>query len=245
MSLNSTAGSETAPVDFDHYAQSYSDHLAQAIRFSGRSHRFFVQAKVDHLIASLNALGIAPATATCLDVGCGTGETAALLSEHVGELFGVDISKESVALARQRPETRRVRYSTYDGVRLPYESGQFDFAFAVAVVHHVPPANWLAFVSEMARVVRPGGFVAIYEHNPWNPLTRRVVSNCEFDRDAVLLSARQAGSLLERAGLSTALKHHILFFPWKNRFVAGAERLLRRVPFGAQYAVYGRVSETP
>ena len=53
----------------------------------------------------------------------------------------------------------------------------------------------------MARVLRPGGIAAIFEHNPLNPLTRRVVSNCVFDEDAVLLRRRRARGLLRQAGL--------------------------------------------
>lgn len=231
-----------APIDFDAYATSYSDHLAKSINFSGQSHRFFVQAKVDHILRTLPSLGVDPDLARVLDVGCGTGETDVLLAGKFGELHGIDISEESVSLARRRPETQGVRYTSYDGVTLPYETGSFDFAFAITVVHHVPPAQWPAFFLELARVVRPGGLVAIYEHNPWNPLTRRVVNNCEFDRDAVLLTSRTARKLMSGAGMSKALNEYILFFPWKNSLTGGLERLIGRVvPFGAQYATYGRV----
>lgn len=231
-----------APIDFDAYAKSYSDHLAKSITFCGQSHRFYVQAKVDHILRTLPMLGIDPARARALDVGCGTGETDVLLAGKVGELHGIDISEESVSLARQRPETQQVRYTSYDGLTLPYETGSFDFAFAITVVHHVPPQQWPAFFRELARVVRPGGLVAIYEHNPWNPLTRRVVNNCEFDRDAVLLTSRTTRKLMAGAGMSTALNDYILFFPWKNGLTGTIERMIgRTVPLGAQYATYGRV----
>ena len=44
-----------------------------------------------------------------------------------------------------------------------------------------------AFVAELARVVRPGGLVVVFEHNPLNPLTRLVVSRVTFDDGVRLL----------------------------------------------------------
>ena len=61
---------------------------------------------------------------------------------------------------------------------MPVPDASVDVVFAICVVHHVPPAHWGAFAAEMARVLRPGGVAAIFEHNPLNPVTRRVVSNC-------------------------------------------------------------------
>lgn len=63
-----------------------------------------------------------------------------------------------------------------------------------------------------------------------------------MDRDAVLLTSRTARKLMSGAGLSKALNEYILFFPWENRMTGGLERLIGKVvPFGAQYAPYGRV----
>jgi hypothetical protein len=56
-------------------------------------------------------------------------------------------------------------------------------------------------IAEMARVTRPGGMVAIIEHNPLNPVTRHIVSRCPFDRDAVLLRCGTGARLLAGAGL--------------------------------------------
>src|SRR5262249_59211928 len=92
-------------------------------------------------------------------------------------------------------------YSAYDtGEPLPYDEGSFDVAFAICVFHHVPPLERPALTAEMARVTRPGGLVAIFEHNPWNPLTRKAVRDCPFDEDAVLLSRPNARRLLDGAG---------------------------------------------
>ena len=64
----------------------------------------------------------------------------------------------------------------------------------------------------MRRVCRPGGLIVLFEHNPWNPLTRRAVRGCEFDRDAELLSRREASRLLSEAGVEDRRGRYILFF---------------------------------
>jgi hypothetical protein len=95
-------------------------------------------------------------------------------------------------------------------------------------------------VGELARVTRRGGLVAIFEHNPWNPLTRRAVAGCEFDRDAVLLARREARRLLEVPALDACEDRYLLFFTRDSAPLRWIERRLRKVPLGAQYVVSAR-----
>ena len=136
-------------------------------------------------------------------------------------LSGCDISAESIARARE--ENPGVAYAAYSGPSLPYADGTFDLAFAVCVAHHVPPEHWPDFFDEMRRVVRPGGAVAVIEHNPFNPLTRLAVLRCPFDEDAVLISRRKAGRLFQAAGLSEIEGEHFLMFPFANAFARKVE----------------------
>lgn len=127
----------------------------------------------------------------------------------------------------------------FDGACLPFPDETFDVAFAVCVMHHVPPPQWRDFTVEMARVVKPGRLVIVFEHNPYNPLTRVSVSRCEFDRDATLLPRRQTYHLLKNAGMTELKDRFILFFPWSGKFWRGVERALHQLPLGAQYYVAG------
>ena len=77
----------------------------------------------------------------------------------------------------------------------------------------------------------------MFEHNPFNPLTRRAVSNCDFDTDAVLLTMRRTVAAFVRAGATVEDRRYYLFTPFESRPVAGSERLLRRLPLGGQYVV--------
>jgi SAM-dependent methyltransferase len=152
-----------------------------------------------------------------------------------GGIIGVDITDG--VLKRAAASNPQATYRLHDGRTLPADDASVDVAFAINVVHHVPPPQWGEFAAEMARVLRPGGIAALFEHNPLNPLTRRVVSNCVFDEDAVLLRRRRAAGLLRDAGLEPCEDRYIAFIPFRRRAVAPIEAALRRVPFGAQYFV--------
>lgn len=223
---------------FDEYRDTYRDEVQSAISFAGQDLAFFDEAKVRELLALIRSQLGDPAGVRALDVGCGTGTIDALLAPHVSAVDGVDVAPAMVE--RAAAANPAGSYRVYDGGRLPADDGAYDLAFAICVFHHVPPPERPALAAELARVVRPGGIVAIVEHNPLNPLTRVVVSRCEFDDDAILLGRRETERLLGRAGLEPAGTRYVLFFPWRGSALRAAERALAPVPLGAQYLVAGR-----
>jgi SAM-dependent methyltransferase len=128
-------------------------------------------------------------------------------------------------------------YRHYDGRHLPFEDGSFDLSFAICVLHHVEPLDRGAFAVEMARILRPEALAVVFEHNPYNPLTRKAVNRCDFDRGVILLSRRQATKVLQTGGLDVVDAEYIIFSPWKHEVLRRAERGLRWLPLGAQYVV--------
>jgi SAM-dependent methyltransferase len=225
-------------VDFDTYAAGYRETVERSTSFSGRDLDFFTAVKVRLLLELVSRRVGRPSACALLDVGCGTGATDALLLPHVGSLDGVDVSEEMVSLAGCRNPSGR--YRAYDGHRLPFEDGSFDVVFAICVLHHVPPEEWDSLVAEMLRATRAGGLACVFEHNPFNPLTRRAVGTCDFDRDAVLLPMRRTVATFARAGAVIEDRRYFLFTPFESRPAALCERLLRRLPMGGQYLVAAR-----
>jgi len=53
----------------------------------------------------------------------------------------------------------------------------------------------------------------IYEHNPFNPLTRHAVNTCSFDENAVLLKRVQVAKLFVKAGMEVVMQEYRVFFP--------------------------------
>jgi ubiquinone/menaquinone biosynthesis C-methylase UbiE len=225
--------------EFDRYKETYDLAVNQAIAFSGQKVESFTRAKAHDLLRTLAARFDSPAKLSLLDVGCGIGNYHPFLTPVVGAVAGVDVSRACIAKAEER--NPGVSYSTYDGDRLPYPDAQFDATFCICVLHHVPPARWAPFVSEMRRVTRPGGMIIVYEHNPNNPLTRKVVRDCDFDRDAILLTMTQTRELLTAAGCSDVTTRSILTLPPLGSPVEKLDRLFSRLPFGSQYRAIGRV----
>jgi ubiquinone/menaquinone biosynthesis C-methylase UbiE len=102
-----------------------------------------------------------PATASILDVGCGTGEVTSRLAEHFpkAEVLGVDILSQHVDYARQRYASLapRLRFEQADAFKLQLPDARFDLTVCRHVMQSVPhPERILA---ELVRVTRPGGRV--------------------------------------------------------------------------------------
>ncbi len=97
-----------------------------------------------------------------IDIGCGNGAFTELLVERCGpvEVQGIDPSAEQLAFARTRPSARLAEFRQGDAMALPFADGSFDAAVMALVLVFVP--NPGKGVSEMARVVVPGGSVVTY-----------------------------------------------------------------------------------
>ncbi len=101
---------------------------------------------------------------TMLDIGCGGGATLKrLLKRSKGaQVYGIDISEESVAKARKVNASvldRQVFVTQGSAEKLPYEDNKFDLVTAVETVYFWPDLpNCL---KEVRRVVKPGGRFAI------------------------------------------------------------------------------------
>ena len=228
----------SAPAEFDAYDRNYKQHVDRALSLSGLTVDFFTRVKVDYFLELLAASGPPAKRPEVIDIGCGIATSHPLLAGRVGRLVGVDLSGACIAAAAARNPQNE--YATFDGLNLPYPAASFDAASAVCVFHHVPIADRVQLARDVRRVLRPGGLFAIFEHNPLNPLTRRVVGNCEFDKGAILLRRHETERLLTQAGFRQISTRFILSVPAKGRMLREIDRLFARLPFGAQYYSKGR-----
>jgi ubiquinone/menaquinone biosynthesis C-methylase UbiE len=224
--------------EFDAYRTTYADTVNKAISFSGLKLDFFTKAKAVRLISLLREKVGNPGSLSILDVGCGVGSYHPLLKDSVGKVTGIDPS--SACIEEGRKNNPEVDYFDYSGSTMPFGDGTFDASFAICVMHHVPPQQWDEFSREMVRVTRKGGLVVIFEHNPYNPLTKRIVSNCPFDENAVLLSKRQTTSIFKSAGLRNVVGRYILTVPAIDGIPRVVDDMFGYLPLGAQYYVAGR-----
>jgi SAM-dependent methyltransferase len=225
-------------ADFDDHVSSYQSDLQGSISFSGQEAAYFHQRKADVLVEVAGRLLGDPGHLRALDVGCGVGSIDGFLEGRFAHLCGVD--PVAAAVTHGAGDHPDVTYVAGDGMELPFPAGAFDLAFAMCVVHHVPPADRPAFAAEVARVVRPGGLVMVFEHNALNPLTRLAVNRCPFDEGVVLLTRRNANRMLGGVGLDPTETRDIIFTPFDRAWARRLDQMLGRVPFGAQHYVAAR-----
>lgn len=218
---------------FDGVANKYSETIDQSLGKFGASHDFFTRHKARLIARLLGARGRNPADMDLLDVGCGIGQIHDLIGPTFRSVTGVDVSSASIEQAQARFSQHS--YSAYDGDRLPFPDGSFDLTMAICVFHHVPPAQWQALAADMLRVLRPGGFALVIEHNPWNPVTRRIVNTCPIDRDAVLLTRGTTSGLFRNAGAAQVTARSVLSVPPKNDALMSLDGWFGLLPLGAQY----------
>jgi len=113
-------------------------------------------------LTAIALLGLVEPAWTVADIGCGTGEAAALLAPFVTKVVAIDREPAMLAAARKRLAGRRnVEFRRGELEDLPAKPGEFDAAVAMLIFHHLDdPAASLAAI---ARIVRPGGPILVVD----------------------------------------------------------------------------------
>ena len=218
---------------FDEYATRYDALWADSIRASGESTEYFLQYKLERLrkLALPRALPI-------LDFGCGVGNLTQCLSGHFEHVEGYDPSLESIHIARTRLPGAR-----FHTAPASVPDGHFGAAVLSGVLHHVAPRERPSLLRLVRQKLAPGGKLIIFEHNPFNPLTRRAVDACPFDDDAELVWPTALRRLVAGAGFLNVRLDYIVFFPRLLRALRPLEPYLGRVFLGAQTMTLGTSPE--
>ena len=149
------------------------------------------------------------------------------------------MSEESLEIGRASYRGQ-AEFVAFDGAAVPMPDGSFDVAFSACVFHHIDHGEHASHLGELHRLLRDDGHVFIFEHNPLNPLTVRVVNQCPFDVNAHLIRAGVMKRRIVAAGFVDVAIRYRLFFPALLGAFRPLERGLAWLPLGAQYFVVGR-----
>jgi len=227
----------TPSAHFDSYAESYDAALSRALAVSGEGKDFYARERVQFLAGILRRISARPRQ--MMDYACGIGSTTPLLFSLLGvnQVIGVDVSSRSLDVATRMHGSRRATFLPADEYRL---AGDLDLVYCNGTFHHIQVTEREAVVDYIARVLRPGGVLALWENNPFNPGTRLIMSRCEFDVGAVLVTPAEIRRLLRKSGFRIERTDFLFIFPRLLAWLRPLEKWLSRLPFGGQYQVLAR-----
>jgi SAM-dependent methyltransferase len=231
-------------AEFDKHAATYDGGLDNPIkRLMGNSPEQFIAVKARWLLR--REKGLRTGELNLLDYGCGAGDLMRVLAGLGARaaFSGCDVSTGMLAEAARRwPGDLGAAPSlvTQDGAGTPFADGRFDIATVSAVLHHVPIVERPAVYAELGRVLKPGGRLYVFEHNPRNPLVRHVIARTPIDENAILLDANEVQAGLLDSARYEVETDYLMFMPPGIKFLRPIDRVLAWLPLGAQYAVAAR-----
>jgi SAM-dependent methyltransferase len=227
-------------AEFDKFAEEYLATHRSNLAVTGEAPDYFARYKIVEVARRLRALGIQPQRV--LDFGCGIGNSAPHLREAfpAAQITGVDVSEKSLAVARAR-FPGAADFVAYDPAQAPpAPAAGYDLVFSACVFHHIDAAEHVGIFRRLRERMAPGGVIAIFEHNPLNPVSRYIVATCPFDDNAVLIPAGELARRQRLAGFSRVGVTYTGFFPGPLKALRGLEPLIGAVPLGAQYYTLAR-----
>nr|WKN36369.1 class I SAM-dependent methyltransferase [Tunicatimonas sp. TK19036] len=138
------------------------------------------------------------------DIGCGSGHFAILLAEFTQpkSIHGIEISPELVKNAKSLvggyPQTN-VKFELYNGENLPQNISQATKIFMIDVLHHIPKANQLAFLTNIYKQMSAGSQFILKDIDAGNLLVF-------FNKMHDLLFAREIGNEMSLKNVLEVLK---------------------------------------
>jgi trans-aconitate methyltransferase len=215
-------------VDFDDYADDYEEMLQKQLAFFNTDRSYFSAYKTD-IAAKL----CKNKPDRIIDFGCGIGLSLPHLIQRFpnAQIHASDLSEKSLDHIRHTYSTVKV-LSDHE-----VDGETFDLIFVTGVFHHIPAAQRPTVVKRLSRLLTERGMLCVFEHNPFNPVTRHMVSTCPFDADAELITLKGMRSLITSTGLRMSDSGYCLFFPQALQRLRPLEKMLPWLPLGGQYFV--------
>lgn len=174
--------------EFDIFAENYDELLQADLAFLGKDPSWYNAYKIKLLNNEL-----AQKPLTILDFGCGTGRNIPFIQNTFvqAKLDACDVSEKSIRHAKQH--SPNVNFFHPDSL---FESDKkYDLIIVSVVLHHIPADDLFAELKRMKSLLSENGRIAIFEHNPWNPITRWIISNSKFDIQAKLIPLKTLDKL--------------------------------------------------
>lgn len=98
-----------------------------------------------------------------LEIGCGSGYGTKLVLKKCQPEFihAIDLDERMIVLARERISHPKINFQVMDASKLDFPDNTFDAIVDFGIIHHIP--NWQDCISEIGRVLKPGGTIHLEE----------------------------------------------------------------------------------
>lgn len=157
-----------------------------------------------------------------LDLGCAAGAVTHFLSGFGCDVVGIDLEPRAVEKASTLFPS--LRFEMADVASLPYAEASFDKAVAADLVEHLDDETFGAMLTEVRRVLVPGGTVSLYTPNSRHLIERLKEREIILGRNLTHIGLRPAGAIaeaLERAGFKVERNE------WRPSFLRGLRTVER------------------
>jgi len=218
--------------DFDKDADNYNETLRNKLSSFESEDICFAEDKV---IIVRNNIKSNPKK--ILEFGCGTGRNLKYLRMQFpsATITGCDVSEKSLEVAcKENPDVE------FFLLNKDCVIDKYDLIFIANVLHHVTPLDRIGLLNRICNMLKDDGRIFVFEHNPYNPVTLRIVNTCNFDKDAILIKPKEIKKLLKESNFEIIKTNYILFFPLFLKRLKTIEKYLVNIPFGGQYFVKAR-----
>jgi 2-polyprenyl-3-methyl-5-hydroxy-6-metoxy-1,4-benzoquinol methylase len=223
--------------EFDKFAENYNESLRNSLALTRTSDKYQAEYKV-RLLKNLLVRGAAESRSAAqlnvLDFGCGVGLSLPYLLEQFSgsKIFATDVSEVSLDIVRAELPQVTIVDSALNAAE------KFDVILMSTVLHHITGSTRVEILENLRANLKPDGCLVVIEHNTYNPLTRRIVSNCPMDVDAELISMRDIKKLFSTdCGFKIRETGYCSFFPEPLKALTKLDPILKKIPLGGQYFV--------
>jgi SAM-dependent methyltransferase len=212
-------------INFDDFSSDYESKILKSFGNIDSNVSYYHSGK-----AKIAKRELASSPNKILDFGCGIGSMLKFLKENFNysKFYAYDESLKSL-------EYVKIKYPDVNCMHSLDTIEKFDLIFVSNVIHHVKRGERNDFFKKIYSLLDDNGRLLIYEHNPYNPITLKVVANCEFDIDAELINKKNLIKLCNENDFKLQKSGYIHFFPSKLKFFFNLEKYLKWFFLGAQY----------
>jgi len=217
-------------IDFNDFTENYDLLLSKETQFFSSDDLYFAKYKIDILKDECSLFQLD----NILEFGAGTGRNLPYLSNafNCSQICASDISEISIEIAKKNNPNVHCFVDDFGNQSF----GNFDLIFIAGVFHHIIPKDRAAVFARLHSMLKPNGYLFIFEHNPYNPVTLRIVDKCPYDRDAVLIKPYQMRRYISETNFKVLKQRYCLFFPpFVTKKFPILDKFFSRLFLGGQY----------